>query len=57
MCDITGHFINEQTTNVSNINEPTEYINEIKQPINLKNPTKEELRLLRLAYYDKKTII
>ena len=57
MCDITGHYINEIPEYINEIPNNTQVSNiPIKTSnINLKNPSKEDLRLLRLAYYDKKT--
>jgi len=72
MCDITGPSLEAPASKRRSsplrghyINEIPEYINEIPNNIpnikptniNLKNPSKEDLRLLRLAYYDKKTDI
>ena len=49
--------INEQKNEESN-EQSNEYINQLSKDVNLDKPSKEDLRLLRLAYYDKqKTII
>jgi hypothetical protein len=68
MCDVKGstlnkhiheesQFINEQKNEESN-EQSNEYINQLSKDVNLDKPSKEDLRLLRLAYYDKqKTII
>jgi hypothetical protein len=58
MCDVKGQTINQAIPE-------GEYINEIKQTnieglskdVNLDKPSKEDLRLLRLAFYNKKNIV
>jgi len=64
MCDVKGVTLNQQPTTIENqfINEikpeSNEYINQLSKNVNLDKPSKEDLRLLRLAFYDKpKTVI
>jgi hypothetical protein len=67
MCDVKGSTLNEALMKNDNeyINEikpelndeSNEYINQLSKNVNLDKPSKEDLRLLRLAYYNKKTII
>ena len=67
MCDVKGHTINQTIQEIQETQETIpEYINEIKpiikptiieglsKNVNLDKPSKEDLRLLRLAFYDKK---
>jgi hypothetical protein len=66
MCDVKGHTINQKIQETQET--MPEYINEIKptikpkiieglsKDVNLDKPSKEDLRLLRLAFYDKKII-